>query len=164
MSMQRFPTLDTDNLLFQYTSPCPKNRDLSVSPPKLTSSTKCYNINLITQTPPLAAHQAMGHLQNAYFHTHGSSLWAFTEYLLTLFTVYQPGRSLQSSADAGSLNVSRSHSHWGDRNIQVYGGKAWNSLAADIPGLMSVHCFQTTLENCAIQTCFPTLCPLIVCI
>lgn len=64
------------------------------------------------------------------------------DYIRTLFMVHRPARALRSSQDEWRLSIPRSHCYYGDRSIQVYGARLWNSLPP-----LSVQSFKRLLKT-----------------
>ena len=76
------------------------------------------------------------------------------EYLRALFPIYRPGRTLRSSDDEWKLTIPRSHCYYGDRSIQVYGAKLWNSLPPDIRAPTSVPRFKRSLKTVLFRSAY----------
>ena len=69
------------------------------------------------------------------------------QYMKDLCPVYQPGRTLRSSADQWGLKVSRSRNQYGARSLGTLGAQLWNELPANIRGPISQSVFRKHLKT-----------------
>ena len=87
------------------------------------------------------AFKVLTHVHNA---VHQSSA---PSYLVQLFTIYQPGRSLRSSSDPWKLCVPRTTRKYGANSFPAFGAALWNTLPLSLRSPMSVCTFKKLLKT-----------------